>query len=50
MSKSKAKTPMEKLTAGYGKFIKGKEVNSNGKELFEKALKKAATTKPRSVK
>jgi len=39
---------MEKLTAGYEAFIKGKEVNKNGKNLFEKAIKKAA--KPRSAK
>lgn len=44
----KKQTPMEKLTAGYEKFIKGKEVNPEGKELFEKAIKKAA--KPRASK
>lgn len=45
--KKKEKT-MTELTAGYGKFIKGKSVNKNGKELFDKVLKKAA--KPRSLK
>lgn len=29
---------MEKLTQGYDKFIKGKEVNAKGKELFDKAI------------
>lgn len=36
---------MEKLTHGYEKFIKGKEVNDKGRELFEKALKKATNAK-----
>jgi hypothetical protein len=39
---------MEKLTQGYEKFIEGKEVDPNGAEKFEKALKKAV--KPRAVK
>lgn len=47
-AKKKALTPMEKLTAGYEDFIKGKELNKKGKELFDKVIKKAA--KPRSVK
>jgi len=38
---SKKMTPMEKLTHGYEKLIEGKEANPNGKEKFEKALKKA---------
>jgi hypothetical protein len=46
--KSKKATPMEKLTAGYEKLMEGKEADPNGKEKFEKALKKAA--KPRSAK
>jgi hypothetical protein len=46
--KKKEKTPMEKLTEGYEKFIKGKETNSKGKAIFEKAIKKAV--KPRSAK
>ena len=45
---SKNKTPMEKLTKGYEKFIKGKELNKDSKQQFEKTLKKAS--KPRSVK
>jgi hypothetical protein len=36
-------TPMERLTQGYEKFIKGKETNNKGKELFDKAMKKATT-------
>lgn len=39
---------MDKLTAGYEKFIEGKELNSKGKSLFNKTLKKAA--KPRKSK
>jgi hypothetical protein len=46
--KDKKQTPMEKLTAGYEKFIEGKEVDPNGAKKFEKALKKA--TKPRAAK
>ena len=45
----KEKTPMEKLTQNYEKFIKGKETNDNGKMLFEKAIKKSAT-KPLGVR
>ena len=41
-------TPMEKLTQGYEKFIKGKDADPNGAEKFEKALKKAI--KPRAAK
>ncbi len=48
--KKKGKTPMEKLTEGYNTFIKGKEINTDGRELFEKAIKKTAIPKPRSVK
>ena len=36
---------MEKLTAGYEEFIKGKELNKNGKKVFEKTLKKATKKK-----
>lgn len=32
---------MEKLTQGYEKFIKGREVKSKGKELFNNAIKKS---------
>ena len=44
----KEKTPMEKLTQNHEKFMKDKEVNPNGKELFDKTLKKA--TKQRGSK
>lgn len=44
MSK-KEQTPMEKLTQGYEKFIKGKELNNDGKILFDKAIKKATSIK-----
>lgn len=46
--KGKKKTPMEKLTQGYEKFIKGKEQNQEGKTVFDKTIKKAV--KPRSSK
>jgi hypothetical protein len=49
MSKQK-KTSMEKLTQGYEKFIKDKETNKTGKQLFDKAIKKASKPKPRSPK
>jgi hypothetical protein len=39
--KKNGKTPMEKLTKGYEKFIKGKEINSEGKKLFDKTLNKS---------
>lgn len=48
VKKKERKTPMEKLTAGYEDFIKGKELNNKGRDLFDKAMKKAA--KPRSAK
>ena len=50
MKKKKKDMTMEEVTAGYGKFIKGKTVNANGKKLFDKALKKAVPVKLRSVK
>lgn len=43
--KEKHKTPMDKLTKGYEKFIIGKETNKNGKDLFDKAIKKAVKAK-----
>ncbi len=46
----KSKTPMEKLTQGYEKFIKGKELAQGGKDAFNKALKKAVKTKQRGSK
>lgn len=51
--KSSAKaelTPMEKLTQGYEKFIKGQELKKNGKGAFNKAIKKAVATKQRGSK
>lgn len=48
MSKKKKDMTMEEVTAGYSKFIKGKKTSKNGKNLFDKALKKAV--KPRSAK
>ena len=50
MKKSKKSTPMDKLTQGYEKLIKGKELNDNNRELFDKAIKKATKTKQRDSK
>jgi hypothetical protein len=38
----KEKTPMEKLTKGYEKYIAKKEVSKNGWKAFSLTLKKAA--------
>ncbi len=46
--KEKKKTPMEELTKGYEKFIKGKAVKKTGKKSFDKTLKTA--TKQRGSK
>jgi hypothetical protein len=46
----KTQTPMEKLTQGYEKFIKGKKTNPSGKSDFNKGLKKAAKPKQRGSK
>jgi len=43
--KKKKETPMEKLTQGYEKFIKGKELNTTGGNKFQRVIKKAAETK-----
>lgn len=43
-------TPMDKLTAGYEQFIKGKQLVQGGKEAFNKAIKKAAKPKQRGAK
>ncbi|MFT3909855.1 MAG: hypothetical protein QM737_10550 [Ferruginibacter sp.] len=48
MAKKKKEITMEELTKNYSTFIKGKEINKNGKDLFDKTLKKAV--KPRSSK
>ena len=47
MAKKKEQTPMEKLTQGYEKFIKGKELKENGKNQFDMTIKKAITQKPK---
>jgi hypothetical protein len=43
---NKELSQMGKLTAGYDKFIKGKETVSGGKKVFIAALNKAATIQP----
>jgi hypothetical protein len=48
MKKQKRITTMEKLTENYEKFIEGKQLKSNGKQLFDKTIKKAS--KPRGSK
>lgn len=48
MGKKKKEITMAELTKNYDTFIKGKQVNKNGKELFEKTLKKVV--KPRFSK
>ena len=50
MASKKPQTPMEKLTQGYKKFIKWKELNDKGKGQFNKALKKATSKKQRGSK
>lgn len=48
--KKKPETSMEKLTANYEQFIKGKETNSKGKDIFDKVIKKAAKLKQHGLK
>lgn len=43
-------SPMDKLTQGYEKFIKGKELKENGKNQFDKAIKKTIPKKQRGSK
>jgi hypothetical protein len=43
-------TPMEELTKGYEDFIKRQALKQDGKQQFEKAIKKASKPKPRSSK
>jgi hypothetical protein len=50
MQAKKKQTPMEKLTQGYEKFIKGKEQNQEGKKVFDKTLKNATRPKQRGSK
>lgn len=37
---------MERLTQGYEKFIKGKELKENGKDQFNRAIRKAGSYYP----
>jgi hypothetical protein len=46
----KKPSDMEKLTAGYEKIIKGRELKKDGKTFFDKTLKKAAKPKGRASK
>ena len=41
MKTKKKDMTMEQVTAGYADFIKGKKLKSNGKQIFDKTLKKA---------
>jgi len=52
MKKAKKNTPktMDEVSKGYEKFIQGKELNDNGRELFEKILKKAVKSKQHGSK
>ena len=43
-------TPMEELTKGYEKFVKGKESKKNGKSAFNKVIRKASKPKQRGSK
>ena len=38
---------MDKLTQGYEKFIKEKELKEDGKTQFENTIKKAVPPKPK---
>ncbi|HEY8660922.1 MAG TPA: hypothetical protein VIL78_17960 [Hanamia sp.] len=40
-TKKKERLTPTQLDANYNKYMKGKELNNNGKKLFEKTLKKA---------
>lgn len=50
MAKKPNITPMEKLTQGYEKFIQGRGLNTEGKAIFIKTVKKASKPKPRGSK
>jgi len=50
MTKKKKNITMDELTKNYESFIKDKEVNKNGRKLFNKALKKATKIKQRGSK
>lgn len=45
MAKKKEQTEMDKITAGYEDFMKRQALKENGKDQFDKAIKKAATPK-----
>ena len=49
MAKRKYKTPAE-LEKDTEQFLKGKELRKDGKELFEKVIKRAVKTSVRSPK
>jgi hypothetical protein len=49
-SKKGKQTPMEKLTQNYEEFIKRKELKEDGKEQFDKTMKKATKPKQRGSK
>ncbi len=42
---NKEKLSMVEITKGYEKFIKEKEVSNNGRELFDKVIKKSVKPK-----
>jgi len=44
MAKKREILSPEQLDANYEKFMKGRELNDNGKVLFDKIIAKAATT------
>jgi len=46
MHKKKELTQMDKITAGYEKFIQGKELASDGKVAFERTVKNTIPKKP----
>jgi hypothetical protein len=48
--KKRERLTPEQLDANYKKYMKGKELNPKGLELFNKTLKKAATTKRHGLK
>jgi len=48
--KKRERLTPEQLADRAEALLKGKELNPNGKELFEQVLKKAANVKQRSAK
>jgi hypothetical protein len=49
-NKKRERLTSEQLATRSEELLKGKELNPNGFELFEKVIKKAATTKPHDLK